>query len=628
MDDQRQERAKLRIARTLAHLLPPEDPENQGNIQKQHCKSILLVNNEPRKKERLRWNGWGYDDSQFALNENGQLYFTGSRYELAGVELPYLRAWMENTLGLKAEETVPSQPLPKTFPPPIENKEFLKAIEGNCVRYTTDGVERLCHSHGHTAQEIYELRYGSLKRLVDCVVWPGKHEDVEAIVKAAVEHNVVIIPFGGGTSVSQALLCPEDEKRMIVSLDMHEMDKVKWVDRENMTACVEAGIVGKDLASKLEDLGFTVGHEPDSIEFSTLGGWIATRASGMKKNKYGNIEDLVVKVKMVTPLGTVERGMMCPRISSGPDINQMILGSEGIFGVITEAVIKVSKVPEVRKYGSLVFPNFEKGVHFMQEVALNKCAPASIRLLDPEQFAFGQALKVGNNGFLEAVVDKAKKLYVTKYHGFDPKQIAAATLVFEGSKAEVTQQQKKVYAIAKRFGALKGDEENGKRGYFLTFMIAYLRDLGFQHGFIAESFETSVPWSRTLELCLRVKARIKHAVKSLNIPYNPFVSCRVTQTYDVGSCVYFYFGFPFKGVSNPVAKFTEIEHAARDEILKCGGSISHHHGVGKHRKDFMERTIGPVGIDMIRGIKMRLDPKNVFANGNLIDVNPKKNQHQ
>lgn len=137
--------------------------------------------------------------------------------------------------------------------------------------------DRVHHAHGHTAEDIYRLRYGEFDRYPDVVIWPGKHEHVEAIVRAAQEHNVVIIPYGGGTSVSEALSCPKSESRMIVSLDMHEMNRVKWIDYESLMACIECGVVGKDLDAKLSKLGLCFGHEPDSSEFSTLGGWIATR---------------------------------------------------------------------------------------------------------------------------------------------------------------------------------------------------------------------------------------------------------------------------------------------------------------------------------------------------------------
>jgi alkyldihydroxyacetonephosphate synthase len=226
------------------------------------------------------------------------------------------------------------------------------------------------------------VRFAQLERVPDLVVWPGCHEHVEAIVALANEHNVVVIPFGGGTSVSGALTCPSNETRMIVSLDMHEMNKIKWIDNENMLVCMEAGIVGQDLKRRLEAQGLTIGHEPDSLEFSSLGGWIATRASGMKKNTYGNIEDMLVRVKLVTAVGTVDRGVEVPRLSMGPDVQQLVLGSEGTLGVITEAVLRVRKLPQQQKYGSILFPTLEAGVSFMREIAAQRAAPASVRLID------------------------------------------------------------------------------------------------------------------------------------------------------------------------------------------------------------------------------------------------------
>jgi alkyldihydroxyacetonephosphate synthase len=220
------------------------------------------------------------------------------------------------------------------------------------------------------------------------------------------------------------------------------------------------------------------------------------------------------------------------------------------------------------------------------------------------------------------MADKAKKLYVTQWLKFDPMELCAATLVFEGTKEEVAFQEHNVYTLAKKFGGIKADEENGRRGYYLTFMIAYLRDFAFEMSYFGESFETAVPWSKCLTLCKKVKERIVDEAKKSGVAGNIFVTCRVTQVYDVGACVYFYFGFGFKGLPNAIDKFNHVEHSARDEIMKHGGSISHHHGIGKHRKDFMERQITPLGVSTLRGIKNLMDPKNIFANGNLIDLEP------
>jgi alkyldihydroxyacetonephosphate synthase len=168
------------------------------------------------------------------------------------------------------------------------------------------------------------------------------------------------------------------------------------------------------------------------MEFSSLGGWVATRASGMKKNVYGNIEDLVVHVTMITAKGTIEKSCLGPRQSTGPDIHHFIMGSEGILGIITEVTMKIRPLPACKKYGSIVFPDFESGVACLREIARLRSAPASIRLLDNEQFLFGQALATDNKGMLHTLLDNMKKLYITKIKGFDVNRMCAATLLFEG----------------------------------------------------------------------------------------------------------------------------------------------------------------------------------------------------
>jgi len=600
-------------------LVPAECAAEKGNQK--------VVNELPdsgsrghhQGKEPFKWNGWGYDDSEFKLNQQGHIFLSGTRYSLSGVAFPKLRPWAEQHFGLDVQHHSPPNPQMPKLPRASKHEQFLKEIEGHHLKISFEDKDRFFHAHGHTAEEVFNMRYGSFERYPDVVIWPGKHEHVEAIVKAATTHNVVIIPYGGGTSVSYALLCPKEEQRMIVSLDMHEMNRIKWIDYQSLMACIETGIVGKDLDAKLAKLGLCMGHEPDSSEFSTLGGWIATRASGMKKNVYGNIEDILVTAKMVTPLGTVEKGCNVPRISAGPDINQMILGSEGTLGVVTEAVVKLRPLPEVRKYGSIVFPDFESGVACLREITKQKCAPASIRLVDNMQFQFGQVLKPEGHSQWEEWIDAAKKWYVTQYKGFEVEKMVAATLLFEGSAQDVPIQEKKVYSIATKFGGLAGGEENGKRGYFLTYMIAYIRDFGFNYYLIAESFETSCPWANVLNLCTKVKERIVQACKEHGIKFTPFVSCRVTQTYDVGACIYFYFAFIYRGLKDPLHTYMDIEHEAREEVLKNGGSISHHHGIGKLRKRWMKQTQSPVGMEMLKGLKKTVDPNNIFGSQNLVD---------
>ncbi|KAJ8307141.1 hypothetical protein KUTeg_015225 [Tegillarca granosa] len=320
-----------------------------------------------------------------------------------------------------------------------------------------------------------------------------------------------------------------------------------------------------------------------------------------------DLERRIVHIKFVTPKGVMQKNCQVPRMSSGPDIHHFIMGSEGTLGVVTEVTMKIRPLPLCKKYGSIVFPDFENGVKCLREIARQRCAPASIRLMDNDQFQFGSALKPESNSLFTSFLDGIKKLYVTKVKGFDPYKLS-----------EVAAQEKRVYEIASQFGGLAAGSDNGERGYMLTFVIAYLRDLGFEYYIVSESFETSVPWDRCLDLCTNVKDRLHRECKERGIQFPPYITCRVTQTYDAGACVYFYFGFNYRGISNPVQMYEDIEASARDEILANGGSISHHHGVGKLRQRWLKKTVGETGLGTLRAVKHHLDPENIFGNGNLM----------
>jgi alkyldihydroxyacetonephosphate synthase len=366
------------------------------------------------------------------------------------------------------------------------------------------------------------------------------------------------------------------------------------------------------LEEELNRQGFTSGHEPDSIELSTLGGWIATNASGMKKNRYGNIEQLVENITLITPEGTLEQIHPTSRVSMGMQPQNLLFGNEGNLGLITKAVIKIFPIPEVKKYGSLIFPNFGLGVEFLHRLARTGYLPASIRLVDNVQFRFGQALKPASTG-LEALIDKIKKFYVLKVRGFDPLEMVAATIVMEGSAQEVSYQEANIYDLAKQYKGMVAGAENGERGYMLTYAIAYIRDFLGDHYVIGETFETSSPWSKIQQVCKAAEERLQHRSREFNLPGTPYLSYRITQLYHTGVCIYFMFGFHTKGLENPDEIFGDIEHSLREAIIESGGSISHHHGVGKIRKDFLKETLSGLSIELIRSVKECNDPHNIFG---------------
>jgi alkyldihydroxyacetonephosphate synthase len=503
------------------------------------------------------------------------------------------------------------------MPDPYIHPGFLSDIEKFLAanQIDTTGEIRLRHGHGHTQEEMYAIKYTELGRIPDLVVYPENDEQVRSLIEAGKKHDVSLIPYGGGTNVTDALRCKADEQRTIVSVDMRRMNRILWVDRDNMMACIQAGAVGRHILSELKKQGLTMGHEPDSVEFSTLGGWIATNASGMKKNRYGNIEDLVLDVTVATAAGTLQRTSASPRESVGLDLRRLMFGSEGTLGIITSAIVKVFPLPEAQKYGSVLFPTFEDGFKFMWDLTRESTPPASVRLVDNLQFQFGLALKPKSAG-LSVMKSKVEKFFVTKIKGFHPYKMVACTLVFEGTKAEVEQQQHAVYKIAARHGGMKAGAENGRRGYQLTYSIAYIRDFLMNYYIIAESFETSVAWTEALALCRNVKRRLEEEYKRRGLPGKPFVTARVTQVYRTGVCIYFYFGFYYEGIEHPHEVYLELENIARDEILKSGGSLSHHHGIGKLRRGFLPRIMSDTALQLKREVKKSLDPRNVFGAGN------------
>ena len=313
---------------------------------------------------------------------------------------------------------------------------------------------------------------------------------------------------------------------------------------------------------------------------------------------------------------TLERPAVVPRESVGvADARRWIYGSEGGLGIVTQAVVKVFPLPEVQEYGSIIFPSLEKGVDFLYELTRTATPPASVRLVDNMQFQLSQTLKPRSTG-LKKLKSKLEKWFVLNVKGLDPEGMTACTLVFEGTPEQVAAEEKSVYKIAARHDGMKGGAENGRRGYQLTYGIAYLRDWILRHYLLAESFETSASWSDALAVCNNVRKRLHEEHSKRNLPGKPFISCRVTQVYQTGVCIYFYFAYYFKGVDNPSEVFNEMEHAAREEVLKSGGSLSHHHGIGKIRRDFLPQVLSPGLLDWQRQIKKAVDPANVFGAGN------------
>jgi alkyldihydroxyacetonephosphate synthase len=566
--------------------------------------------------ERYR-HKWGFTDTEFEFVTPRVVRVTGNRYPLAGYEMHGFIPYVEEVLGITMRPEDSYTEVRQVVPAPRENPGFLTgvmaAVQPEQISQSDD--DRLIHSHGQlSVDEIYRVLYTEFQgRICDLVLYPESDDDVRNIVALSIEHDVCNVPYGGGTNVSGALALPKDEDRVIVSVDMRRMNRILELDEENLTVTVQAGIEGKELELRLDELGYTSGHDPDSIELSTLGGWIATNASGMKKNRYGNIEDIVLEVTMITPSGEIETKNVTPRNSHGIQTKYLAFGSEGNFGIITKAVLKVHPRPGVREYGSLVFPSFERGVEFLRELRKRGVMPASIRLVNNYEFRFGQALKEAPKGAFRKLKSRIQKFVLLKVKRFDPRKLVACTILMEGRQSEVEHEREAVFATAKEFGGLSGGSSNGKRGYTLTFGIAYIRDFLNQFGILGETFETSVPWNKIHDVVNSVGVKLREQCKSYGVTGFPYLSYRVTQTYHTGVCIYFTMGFIGRGLDNPVGTYHDIEHSLRQTILDAGGSLSHHHGVGKIRQSFLPQRESEGSLELVRRTKVAVDPRNVFG---------------
>ena len=600
--------------------------EDSGSKEIAHYSGKRLAGSLLRSNERLGF--WGYADSSFLvdIDKNGSPFVVmkGGRYRDRQERIKGLVKFIENEIG------VPIDPLCEAFHVHSSSNgsqmmktsldaRSLVALSTAVKEFTIEEPERLRHGSGHTIEDVYHIRNGDILRVPDAVAWPESEIEVDALIETASRLCWCIIPFGGGTNVSHATRCPpiEVEPRPIISVDLTSLNKILWVDHENMLAHVQAGIRGGDLVREMKCRGYTIGHEPDSIEFSTLGGWIATKASGMKRSKYGNIEDIVKSVKVSTPRGPLHHGSLGERgwgrTSTGLDLGSVVVGSEGCLGIITSAVIKIWPLPEKQEYEGILLADFTMGMDFVRDVAkMENSKPASCRLLDNKHFRLGVALRSSPNSLFQSLQGVLQKL-VLQTSPFEADRCVCATITYEGTREQILFQKRVIHRLAQKHGGMLLGRESGKSGYDLTFLIAYLRDFALSYHLMGESFETFAPWSKANNIINAVEKRILDEHRNRCLPGKPFLGCRVTQLYDEGACLYFYLCMSYKNVPDPMKTFSEIETAARKDILDQGGSLSHHHGVGKVRASFMPLLKSKVFQDVQHKMKEGLDPDNIFG---------------
>lgn len=544
----------------------------------------------------MKWWGWGSQGITFTMDHR-----------------PALWLWIQGKVGLPSEpRTLPVDRKRIHLEKPNLNSAFCTEIEKflKANQISIDEEERLLHSYGKSYPDLFRVRKGEIERAPDMVLLPEKHEDVEKIVQIAHTHNVCLIPFGGGTNIVGGVNPLEKGTRMIVTIDLRNMNRLLSLDPYSMTATIQAGALGPKLEKDLGEKGFSLGHFPDSFEYSTLGGWLATRSAGMQSDAYGKIEDMIVSIRMVTPSGTwVTRAM--PASSAGPDLNQWAVGSEGVLGVITEATMKVHRVPEIKDYRGYLFPSFEDGVNAIYGCIERGFPPSMIRLQDSGETELAFNMKAHKKG-LQALIQKPIKSYLTAKGYTSP---CIMIVGFEGDRNQVKASRREALKSFRAHRAFPLGKNVGKTWSVDKFNIPYLRDYVMDYGCMVDVSETAAVWSQVLPLYHSVIRAIREKFASES--GKGYVGCHISHTYKTGSCLYF--TYAAKQVpGHELAQYYAYKKLVTDTIMKNGGTVSHHHAIGYEHLSWMEEEVSKTGVQALRAVKISLDPRGIFNPGKLI----------
>jgi alkyldihydroxyacetonephosphate synthase len=545
----------------------------------------------------MKWWGWGDEDVRFNP-----------------IAHPGAWPYAKRVLGIEGEgENLPPVSLDEVeMNDPLRNDRFLAKLNSQLRddQVTSSRLERAIHAYGKGFRDLFRMRRGVAEGAPDLVVYPENESEVLAILRAAAEHDVVVIPFGGGSNIAGCLE-RSDVRRMAVSLDMRRMRRVLAVDPESCTAQIEAGAFGPDLESQLNKQGMTLGHFPDSFLHSTLGGWIATRSAGMQSDKYGKIEDMVVALRMVTPSGVLATRVV-PKSSNGIDVNHLCIGSEGTLGVITEAVMRVHPKAQVHRTHGYLFREFEGGIESIHECVKRESIPSMVRLNDPEKSALSMAFRPESKGFQHAVA-KAFKSYL-RWKGYDFSKVCLMLTTYEGSKDDVARQHRRVTSIYKRFGGVDLGSGSGKSFEATKYDFPHIRDFLLDRGVTSDVSETSTVWSNIVPLYRSTISSIRSAVADSGVP--AFAGCHMSHTYRCGASLYFTFGFKQQR-EREIEQYLRVKRAAQQSFMDHGGTLSHHHAVGTEHLPWLTDDVSPLGIAAVAAVKRGLDPENVMNPGRL-----------
>ena len=498
------------------------------------------------------------------------------------------RELVELAFGIDERPAVESPVLPQPALDPALLDGLRSILGAEHVR--TDDETRRLRTRGKSTPDLLRARSGDLSDAPDAVVRPGSHDDVAAVLAFAVEQRLAVVPFGGGTSVTGGLAARRDGFAGLLSLDLIRMKRLLAVDPVSMTATLEPGLRGPEAEALLAAHGLTLGHYPQSFEYASIGGFAATRSSGQSSAGYGRFDALVMGLRVATPQGELTLGS-APATAAGPDLRQLVLGSEGAFGVITSVTVRVRTVPALKVYEGWRWPSFVEGAAAMRTLAQSAMLPTVIRLSDEHETAINLARPDEIGGTAAGGC-----LMITGFEG-EPEAVAARRTA--------------VTAVLTGLGGESLGEAPGQAWVHGRFHAPYLRDSMLDVGVLVETLETATFWSNLDRLYADVRAALESTLGDPTL-----VLCHISHVYETGCSLYF--TIATKEAEDPLAQWQAAKAAASDAMIRAGATITHHHAVGTDHKRWLAEEIGPVGVSILRAVKAELDPTGVLNPGVLI----------
>ena len=546
----------------------------------------------------LRWWGWGTLDQSYDLSNR-----------------PGFWPFMQANLGIGPGPLVEPVSLDSIeLPPPRLDAELLRGLR---KRYgptvvNTGHAARVEHAYGKSYKDLVRLRRGEVTHPPDAVVFPESEEQIVELIAWAAQHDVTLVPFGGGSSVTSGVE-PHGDKPTL-TIDLARLDQVIRVDVVSQTVTAQAGMLGPALERAVNARGFSLGHAPQSFEFSTLGGWIATRSAGQTSVGYGKIEDMVKAVRVVTPVGVIETKLV-PASAAGPSLLEALVGSEGAFGIITQATLRLRRKPQIADYRGVMFRRFEDGVAAVREIMQGGADVVMARLSDAPETAASLALSRAPHSPLSALTTRIG-MRALKAQGYDlGGKSCLMILGVEGRREHVSHHVRAALSICRRRGGFDLGRSVGNAWLRERFALPYLRDIFMGRGLMVDTLESATTWDNLAQLYAALTDALRRTIRAFGV--QPYVMTHVSHSYPDGASLYSTF-LGQQASGREIEQWWAVKRAATEAILANGGTLSHHHGVGADHAPWLEREHGPLGLEAMRALKTTFDPHGIMNPGILL----------